>query len=92
METAYSYGEEELAGGLLVETAAGQRLRLERVVVAEPCVEFSRYALRYPDEARTDRAVTAALTFLGDGLRGYYATYRGEPAQVRVGDRVYIAG
>ena len=91
VETRYSYGEADLANGLVVETADGATVRLERVVVAEPCVEFSRYALRYPPDMRTDRAVTSALTFLGDGMRGYYATYRGEPARIQLGDRVYVA-
>ena len=91
VETRYSYGEADLANGLVVETAGGATVRLERVVVAEPCVEFSRYALRYPPDTRTDRAVTSALTFLGDGMRGYYATYHGEPARIELGDRVLIA-
>jgi hypothetical protein len=90
VETPYSYPEQDLTGGVVIETAGGQTVRLERVVVAEPCVEFSRYALRYDPDARTDRAVTAALTFLGDGMRGYYASYRGEPARIALGDRVSI--
>ena len=90
VETPYGYPEQDLAGGLVIETAGGQTVRLERVVVAEPCVEFSRYALRYDPADRTDRAVTAALTFLGDGMRGYYASYRGEPARIALGDRVSI--
>ena len=90
VETPYSYPEQDLAGGLVIETVGGQAVRLKRVVVAEPCVEFSRYALRYDPADRTDRAVTAALTFLGDGMRGYYASYRGEPASIALGDRVSL--
>ncbi len=86
------WDEKSLAGGLLIETADGDQLRLDAVVVAVPCVEFARYALRFPDEARPDRTVTAALAFLNDGIRGYYATYAGPPAVVRLGDRVYRAG
>ena len=90
VETPYSYPEQDLARGLVIETAGGQTVRLERVVVAEPCVEFSRYALRYDPNDRTDRTVTAALTFLGDGMRGYYASYRGEPARIELGDRISV--
>ncbi|HEX5504459.1 MAG TPA: hypothetical protein VFW96_17680 [Thermomicrobiales bacterium] len=80
---------DDLAEGLVI-AAGGARLRLERVIVAEPCVEFTRYALRYPASARTDRAVTEGLIFLGAGLRGYYAAYHGAPARIAVGDRVYL--
>ncbi len=82
-------GEDDLAGGLVVETADGP-VCLGGVAVATPCVEFSRYALRFPDEARPDRRVTEAIRFLDDGMRGYYAAMDGPPTTVRVGDRVYV--
>lgn len=87
--TDRSVGEEELRDGILIEDGQGALVRLERVVVAEPCVEFGRYALRYPNDARSDRTVTEALSFLGGGMRGYYASYVGDPAPVRLGDRLY---
>ena len=83
------FGEVDLAGGLLVETAGGATARLDRVIVATPCVEFTRFALRHPDDARTDRAVKEALIFLDGGMRGYYTRYSGDPVAIRPGDRVY---
>ena len=75
---------EDLAGGVVVEGASGRRLELRPVIVAAPCVEFARYALRFPDDNRPDATVTEALRFLDAGLRGFYATYTGEPAVSRL--------
>ena len=83
-------GEEDLTGGLTVETRDGQCIRLASVVVATPCVEFARYALRFPDDARPDRTVTEALAFLDDGMRGYYVGYAGPPVVLSLGDRVSL--
>ncbi len=77
------------AGGLCIVTADGPEVRLEDVFAAEPCVPFTRFALRYPSEARSNSTVKEALAFLREGMRGYYATYRGAPATLRLGDRVY---
>ncbi len=82
-------GADGLNAGIVVVTADGQELRLGAAQVAEPCVEFGRHALRLPRDARSDAAVGAALAFLRRGLRGYYLTYDGAPATVRVGDLVY---
>ncbi|MGH2602490.1 MAG: hypothetical protein ACRDJ9_24285, partial [Dehalococcoidia bacterium] len=65
--------EEELAPGLVIETATRQRLAIARIIVAAPCVEFTRWVSRFPDEARPDRTVTAGVRFLDHGLRGFYA-------------------
>lgn len=81
--------EADFAAGIRIEAADGAMILLEDVIVAEPCVEFSRYALRYPPDAPSDRAVTDALTFLRAGTRGFYATYRGAPATIAVGARIY---
>jgi hypothetical protein len=78
-----------LADGIVITNEDGQQLMLCSLIVAAPCVEFARFALRLPDAARPDRTVTAALQFLHQGMRGYYATLAGDPATVRVGDRVY---
>jgi hypothetical protein len=53
-------------------------------------VEFSRFALRFPEEARPDATVTEALRFLSDGMRGYYARYHGPEARITAGDLVYL--
>jgi hypothetical protein len=82
-------GSAEVAGGLTIEGGDGRRLALAPVIVAAPCVEFARYALRFPDEARPDRTVTEAVRFLDAGMRGYYAAYAGPSAFVQIGDRVY---
>lgn len=82
-------GEDDLAGGLVIETAGGL-VDLTEVVVAAPCVEFGRFVLRFPDELRPDRRVTEAVRFLDDGRRGYYAGHAGPPATVRLGDRVHV--
>jgi hypothetical protein len=81
---------EALAAGVIVEDAAGRQLELRPVIVAAPCVEFSRYALKFPHGARPDATVTEALRFLDAGMRGFYATYEGEPAVVEVGARVFL--
>lgn len=81
----------ELQPGLVVVNAAGAELRLEHIVVAEPCVEFTRFALGLPPESVTDERVTGGLRFLGDGMRGYYATYLGVPTAIETGARLYLA-
>lgn len=81
---------EELASGLDVETATGELVRLKRIVVAAPCVEFTRWALRYPEDARPDLRVTEGVRFLDDGLRGFYAAYDGQPVTITLGNRVFV--
>jgi hypothetical protein len=81
---------EDLAGGVVVEGTDGKRLELRSVIVAAPCVEFARYALKFPEGTRPDATVTEALRFLDAGMRGFYAIYEGEPAEVEVGDRVLL--
>lgn len=85
------WSEADLAAGLVVETTSGQRLPLVRVVVAAPCVEFTRWVMRFPDDARPDLTVTGNVQFLDHGMRGYYTAYDGPPAVIAVGDRVLLA-
>ncbi|MCC6792474.1 MAG: hypothetical protein IT336_12360 [Thermomicrobiales bacterium] len=82
--------EDDLRGGLTIETASGGRIVLEQVFVAAPCVEFARFAMRFPQDARPDRSVTEAVQFLDDGMRGYYAAYQGPSAVISIGDKVYV--
>jgi MOSC domain-containing protein len=91
IEADRQFQEEELAAGVVVDGAAGRRLELRPVIVAAPCVEFSRYALKFPDGRRPDTTVTEALRFLDAGMRGFYATYEGEPAVIEVGARVFLS-
>jgi hypothetical protein len=79
IEVDRRFQEEELANGVVVEGTGGRPLELRQIIVAAPCVEFSRYALNFPDDARPDATITEALRFLDAGMRGFYATYEGEP-------------
>jgi hypothetical protein len=79
---------DELASGLCVATANGPVI-IDHVVVAAPCVEFSRYALDFPRDAKPDLSVTETVRFLHQGMRGYYAR-TGQSATLRVGDEVSI--
>jgi hypothetical protein len=90
VETERMFTEGDFASGIHIEAADGALIRLEEVISAEPCVEFSRYALRYPLDAPSDRIVTGALTFLREGTRGFYAAYRGAPATIAVGAGAYL--
>jgi hypothetical protein len=83
-------GEEDLRHGIAIETGSGDLVRLDNLIVATPCVEFSRYAMRYPKDQRPDETVTETLQFLNDGMRGYYASYSGDDVEVRIGERVFI--
>jgi hypothetical protein len=90
IEADRQFPVEDLANGVAVEGVGGRLLELSPVIVAAPCVEFSRYALKFPDGARPDATVTEALRFLDAGMRGFYATYTGEPAVVEIGARVFL--
>ena len=90
IEVDRPFPAEDLAGGVVVEATDGKRLELRSVIVAAPCVEFARYALKFPDGARPDATVTEALRYLDAGMRGFYATYEGEPAVIEAGARVFL--
>lgn len=83
--------EAELANGVVIATADGRQIRLDNAFSAAPCAEFSRYALRFPDDQRPDQTVTEALRFLNDGMRGYYLRYHGTPERIAVGDAVFVS-
>jgi hypothetical protein len=79
----------DLDASLLIEGPAGRRVWLTCLLVAAPCVEFSRFALRRPPaEDPEGRLVKSALQFLHRGMRGYYATPEAAGA-VELGDVVY---
>lgn len=83
-----SFSDGELGGTLLVETVAG-RIELADLRPAEPCAEFSRFALRVEaDDDAEAPEVKDALQFLRRGMRGYYAA-RATPGMVELGDLVY---
>jgi hypothetical protein len=90
IQTDRTFGAEELAGGVLIEGIFGRRLELSSIVVAAPCVEFTRYAMRISDIAQPDKSVTEGLQFLHNGMRGFYAGLEGGPGTIRLGDRVFL--
>lgn len=82
---------DSLGERLLVETSSGI-VRIDRVIVAAPCAEFTRFCLKWPRDERPDRSVTDALQFLDNGLRGFYASFApngSERVEIRIGDMVY---
>jgi hypothetical protein len=91
IESTRTFAESELLGGVIVESDDGRRLPLTDIIVAAPCVEFTRFALRFPAAAKPDKTVTEGLQFLHNGMRGFYASLHSEPATIQLGDRVYLA-
>jgi hypothetical protein len=83
-------GEEDLSNGIAIETSGGSLVQLDNLIVATPCVEFSRFAMQFPEEARPDETVTETLQFLNDGMRGYYASYAGPEVEINIGNRVFV--
>ncbi len=89
VESEDVYTENDLGGSLLIETTGGL-VRLDQVIVAPPCVEFTRYCLQWPHNQRPDRRVTEALQFIDNGVRGFYASFSPRSVrEVRAGDRVF---
>jgi hypothetical protein len=82
--------ETELQGEVVIATADGRQIHLINAFPAAPCVEFSRYALRFPDDARPDATVTEAIRFLSDGMRGFYCAYNGAPERISIGDAFFV--
>jgi hypothetical protein len=84
LESDRVYLLEDFASGLELRSAAtGDSVRLDAVIVADPCVEFSRYSLG--DSKATPQDLKPVLQFLGEGVRGYCFTPAGE-FLVRPGD------
>jgi hypothetical protein len=64
---------EDFAWGLELRSAgSGASARLDAVIVADPCVEFSRFSLG--DPAASPQDLKPVLQFLGEGTRGYCFT------------------
>ena len=88
VETDRVFRLEDFAAGLAFQHAgSGALLRLTRVSVADPCVEFSRYALCAP--AASPQDLKPVLQFLGEGIRGYCFTPDAE-GEVQVGDALVL--
>jgi hypothetical protein len=89
VETEARVDEAMLSGGLAIKTGDGSLVQLEHILIAEPCVEFTRFALQLGPEDPSGPAVTEGLRFLREGTRGFYATYTGTSAVVRAGDVLF---
>ena len=76
----------DLAGDLVLETAAGDLLPLGSVMPAAPCVEFARFCLQRPP-GPDDEELAAALEDLDHGTRGFYVVVAGE-GRVEAGARL----
>ena len=93
IETGESITLGDLKRGLAIHCGAvDAMLWLGAIMVAQPCVEFSRYTLRMPHAERGSAEIKEALQFLEGGVRGFYVTpaNHGEPLIVSVGDRVFL--
>jgi hypothetical protein len=86
--------EQSLAGlerGVVIQVAAtGQMINLHGLMVAAPCVEFSRFAARTMEPISNEQ-LKATLQFLDDGRRGFYATLAEPDEQIAIqaGDSVF---
>jgi hypothetical protein len=78
-----------LQSGAVVRTRGGELVELEQLIVAEPCVEFTRFALCDRDAVRPAADVNDGLRFLRAGMRGFYASYAGSAVVLRPGDTVF---
>jgi hypothetical protein len=78
-----------VAAGLVIETPDGPAT-LSNVIVAAPCLPFSKFALR--DPAASAEAIKSALQFMDHGVRGFYCKFAGpKTATIRLGAKVYAA-
>lgn len=76
----------DLQGDLVLETQTGHQGRLTLVTASTPCLSFSRFAIHQPNPDQIQ--LKAALQFLRNGQRGFYASYEGHPILVHHGDRL----
>jgi len=88
VETDRIWRLEDFRRGLAFQSAAtGGVAPLDAVIVADPCVEFSRFSLG--DPAAPPAEVKPVLQFLGEGTRGYCFTPRSESI-LAPGDRLVL--
>lgn len=95
IETTDIYSVDDFKYGIVIHCSAGDEyLWLGDVIVAHPCLEFSRFALQNVKAEESSKAIKATLQFLDEGTRGFYATpvIRDTQPVISVGDRVYISG
>jgi hypothetical protein len=92
IETERRFTLADLGESLMIQGADGRIVALRGLMIAAPCVEFSRFANIGADPPTSDQ-LRDTLQFLGDGTRGFYARLpEGQTdAAVRAGDRVFVA-
>ena len=91
IESDHVWSLDELGPSLMIERVDGQLVALDKLMVAAPCVEFSRFA-HLSAEPLTSEQLRATLQFLDGGMRGFYARLaEGQPdAEIQAGDRVFV--
>ncbi len=85
---------EDLGQQLIIENAeTGHEMRLEMVSHANPCQEFSQFAIGNQYEKPPAAEMKAALQFLGNGRRGFLLVMQDgqKEAVVKTGDKVFVA-
>ncbi|HWA26442.1 MAG TPA: hypothetical protein VG734_12350 [Lacunisphaera sp.] len=79
----------DVAAGIAIETVQGLAT-LTSVIVATPCMPFSKFALR--DRAASTKAIKSTLQFLDHGIRGFYCQFVGpKTARIHRGAKVFAS-
>ena len=91
VESELVWSLDDLGAAIVIERADGQRVTLDGVIVALPCVEFSRFTHLSADPLTAEQLRTT-LQFLDGGMRGFYARLAAGQGDVEIcaGDRVLI--
>lgn len=77
----------DVAAGIAIETSEGLAT-LTDVIVATPCMPFSKFALR--DPAASTEAIKSTIQFLDHGVRGFYCRFAGpRTAKIHRGAKVF---
>jgi len=90
IETDRVWRLDDFAGALAFQDAAtGTLLRLSSVTVADPCVPFSRFAIRTRAPQPSPEELKPVLQFLAEGTRGYVFTPLTD-GEIAIGDRLVL--
>jgi hypothetical protein len=92
VDTDRTFALIDLGQRIIIESQqTGRRVYLYDFMVAAPCVEFTHYAVNH-GPLLPAAELKAALQFLDDGRRGFYARVMEQetPIVIQTGDRVYI--
>jgi len=92
VESDQVWSLDQLSQALVIQRADGQSVALSNLLVAAPCVEFSRFAHLSADPLTADQLRTT-LQFLDGGMRGFYARLADDQpaAEICAGDRVFVS-